>query len=241
MATKEAAPKTEEAMPRAEIKPHIEVPKMPSISQSSIADKVPQPPSALNIPELLESILLYLDEQTLLVTVQRVSKHWRDLIATSPRLQRKLFLLPDDSAAAARDPRPNPLLAAAFPLLLRRHPLAAPAQPTTSPPPDRLGQVGPARGLAADHGPAQRRREPPLPAPAVAAPLDRAARLRPPARQLAPHARAPAARARLRGAHADVARAPAAVAAAVAPRRLAAGAADAGSAHGRVSGVPGGD
>ncbi|KAK7948475.1 uncharacterized protein PG986_009361 [Apiospora aurea] len=88
---------------------------MSSISQSPIADKAPEPPSALNIPELLESILLYLDERTLLVTVQRVSKPWHDLIATSPRLQRKLFLLPDDSAAAARDPRPNPLLVAAFP------------------------------------------------------------------------------------------------------------------------------
>ncbi|KAK8038983.1 hypothetical protein PG993_007394 [Apiospora rasikravindrae] len=115
MNTEEAALNTKEALPQAKIEAPAEVLRNPSISQSPIPVKAPEPHIALIIPELLESILLYLDETTLLVIVQRVSKPWRDLIATSPRLQRKLFLLPNESDATVRAPRPNPLLAAAFP------------------------------------------------------------------------------------------------------------------------------
>ncbi|KAK8086770.1 hypothetical protein PG994_001744 [Apiospora phragmitis] len=79
---------------------------MPSTSPS---------PSPLKTPELLQSILLCVDEQTLLVSAQRVSRRWRDAIATSPRLQKTLFLQPDESAAAVRDARPNPFLSRAFP------------------------------------------------------------------------------------------------------------------------------
>ncbi|KAK8130003.1 hypothetical protein PG999_002383 [Apiospora kogelbergensis] len=74
-----------------------------------------QRPSPLVIPELLEAILLHVDELTLLVSAQRVSKHWHAVIAVSPRLQWKLFLRPDESAAAARVPQQNPFLAKAFP------------------------------------------------------------------------------------------------------------------------------
>ncbi|KAK8107553.1 uncharacterized protein PG998_009566 [Apiospora kogelbergensis] len=74
-----------------------------------------QRPSPLVIPELLEAILLHVDELTLLVSAQRVSKHWHAVIAVSPRLQWKLFLRPDESAAAAREPQQNPFLAKAFP------------------------------------------------------------------------------------------------------------------------------
>ncbi|KAK6824955.1 Regulator of G protein signaling superfamily [Apiospora arundinis] len=74
-----------------------------------------QRPSPLIIPELLEAILLYVDERTLLVSAQRVSQHWRAVIAVSPSLQWKLFLRPDDRAATALAPRKNPLLAKAFP------------------------------------------------------------------------------------------------------------------------------
>ncbi|KAK8134173.1 hypothetical protein PG984_006185 [Apiospora sp. TS-2023a] len=74
-----------------------------------------QIPSPLEVPELLESILQHVDERSLLVSAQRVNKRWREAIENSPRLQKKLFLMPDDSDAAARDPRHNPLLAAAFP------------------------------------------------------------------------------------------------------------------------------
>ncbi|KAI1340043.1 hypothetical protein F5Y15DRAFT_423476 [Xylariaceae sp. FL0016] len=49
----------------------------------------------LDIPELLESILLHVDHQTLLVSCQRVNRTWHALITGSPRLQRRLFFAPD--------------------------------------------------------------------------------------------------------------------------------------------------
>ncbi|KAF2482750.1 hypothetical protein BDY17DRAFT_165640 [Neohortaea acidophila] len=58
----------------------------------------PTPPSAvqrvLNIPELLEIILLYLSQKDLLLS-QRTSRAFRRTIQASPRLQKSLFLLPD--------------------------------------------------------------------------------------------------------------------------------------------------
>ncbi|KAK7920894.1 hypothetical protein PG985_008916 [Apiospora marii] len=82
----------------------------PSISSSAC-----QIPTPLKVSELLESILLHVDERTLLVSAQRVNKRWRDIITNSSCLQKKLFLMPDDSDAAARDPQHNPLLAETFP------------------------------------------------------------------------------------------------------------------------------
>ncbi|KAI9376177.1 hypothetical protein BJX61DRAFT_539039 [Aspergillus egyptiacus] len=46
------------------------------------------------IVELLESILLLVDIQTLLTSAQRVSRHWHAVIQASPRLQARLFLSP---------------------------------------------------------------------------------------------------------------------------------------------------
>ena len=82
---------------------------------SSISSSACQKPTPLKVTELLESILLHVDERTLLVSVQRVNKRWRGTITNSARLQKRLFLMPDDSDAAARDPHHNPLLAEAFP------------------------------------------------------------------------------------------------------------------------------
>ncbi|OAA76261.1 F-box domain-containing protein [Akanthomyces lecanii RCEF 1005] len=46
------------------------------------------------LPELHEAILWQTDMVTLLVSAQRVSKAWRDLITASPTLQQKLFFQP---------------------------------------------------------------------------------------------------------------------------------------------------
>lgn len=48
------------------------------------------------IPELLELILLHLDMKMLLLA-QRVDTQWRGAIASSKKLQKKLFLLPVES------------------------------------------------------------------------------------------------------------------------------------------------
>jgi len=48
----------------------------------------------LLIPELLEEILLHLDMATLLVSAQRVSTLWFDVISRSKRLQQALFFTP---------------------------------------------------------------------------------------------------------------------------------------------------
>lgn len=52
-------------------------------------------------PELLEAILLHCDVRTILVSAQRVCVLWRNAITASPKLQRRLFFLLDQS--------PNPL------------------------------------------------------------------------------------------------------------------------------------
>ncbi|KAL4809611.1 hypothetical protein BDV18DRAFT_157360 [Aspergillus unguis] len=49
---------------------------------------------ALSIPELLETILLHLEITDLLVSAQRVSKHWLIIITGSTRLQQALFFKP---------------------------------------------------------------------------------------------------------------------------------------------------
>ncbi|KAK5683580.1 hypothetical protein LTS10_005113 [Elasticomyces elasticus] len=61
--------------------------------------------------ELLEMILLYLPEEALLCTAQRVSKHFRDTIEHSKPLQQKLFFAPLTGAMDLDRPvQINPLL-----------------------------------------------------------------------------------------------------------------------------------
>ncbi|KAK3690644.1 hypothetical protein LTR37_019046 [Vermiconidia calcicola] len=52
--------------------------------------------AVMNLPELLEHILLGLDFETLLLA-QRVSTEWRDLISRSRSCQKKLFFAPVDN------------------------------------------------------------------------------------------------------------------------------------------------
>ncbi|SPO06268.1 uncharacterized protein DNG_08957 [Cephalotrichum gorgonifer] len=68
----------------------------------------------LHIFDCLEMILLDLPAATLLACAQRVCKAWHNTIATSPRLQRKIFLSPS-SGREGRSRTPNPLLATSFP------------------------------------------------------------------------------------------------------------------------------
>ncbi|KAK0719381.1 hypothetical protein B0H67DRAFT_642741 [Lasiosphaeris hirsuta] len=75
----------------------------------------------LSSTELLESIFLKVDMQALLISVQRVCSHWRDIIANSPSLQRQLFFLADPDTSGIDDPPKvkkrlvqNPLLITPF-------------------------------------------------------------------------------------------------------------------------------
>lgn len=54
--------------------------------------------------ELLETVLLELDMTTLLVSAQRVSKHWHAIIAHSPRLQQALFFRPAGPRGSEHSP-----------------------------------------------------------------------------------------------------------------------------------------
>lgn len=63
-------------------------------------------------PEILEQVLLGLDHRTLLCRAQRVSKQFHDVIASSPRIQSKLFFKPlpvsqsiDNSSETLQNPR----------------------------------------------------------------------------------------------------------------------------------------
>ncbi|KAJ5652691.1 hypothetical protein N7507_010117 [Penicillium longicatenatum] len=51
-------------------------------------------PSALNIPEILEMILLQIDMRTLLISCQRVCREWRNMITKSLPIQKVLFFTP---------------------------------------------------------------------------------------------------------------------------------------------------
>lgn len=74
---------------------------------------------ALEIPEILESILLSVDRQTLLIAAQRVCKAWHQQINCSPSLSRYLFLnVPISQTVADTNTGEyafNPLLTRAFP------------------------------------------------------------------------------------------------------------------------------
>lgn len=80
----------------------------------------------LEIPELLERILLHLDQEDLLVNAQRVCHQWHQCIAETPSVQQHLFLLPEPARGRTsrsnanadtrpEPPRQNPLLARDFP------------------------------------------------------------------------------------------------------------------------------
>ena len=66
--------------------------------------------AVLDTPELLESILLYLDMWTLLL-IQRVSHRWLATITGSTSLQRALFLHPERQQGDSKERRRNPVLA----------------------------------------------------------------------------------------------------------------------------------
>lgn len=65
-------------------------------------------------PELVELVLLQLDHRTLLCSASRVSRQWNGVIATSPRIQTKLFFrpatsrLPVSTCPRSLDARPSP-------------------------------------------------------------------------------------------------------------------------------------
>ncbi|KAH7024921.1 uncharacterized protein B0I36DRAFT_353106 [Microdochium trichocladiopsis] len=83
----------------------------PKTSQRSVTTTVTPSPAfsaAFSIPEVFESILLQLDQGTLLTSAQRVCRAWHRFITTSPQLQRHLFLLP--AAQTKQHAQPNPLL-----------------------------------------------------------------------------------------------------------------------------------
>lgn len=102
---------------------------MPQRVQLPYNPKPPRPAPhavvALTTYEILEAILLRLDEQTLLVSAQRVSTLWHRVVTTSFPLQRRLFFLP---SSPPPPPSPgttttimrkfNPFLQRAFPCLL---------------------------------------------------------------------------------------------------------------------------
>jgi hypothetical protein len=85
-----------------------------TITMSSASDPSP----IFTTPELVEQILLNLDMRTLLVSAQRVSKTWHDLIASSRPLQRALYFEPIAAATfkeLTTTRTRNPLLEEIFP------------------------------------------------------------------------------------------------------------------------------
>ncbi|KAF2010574.1 hypothetical protein BU24DRAFT_467190 [Aaosphaeria arxii CBS 175.79] len=79
-------------------------------------------PIPLEVVELLEAILLRLPLQVLLTTAQRVCKRWHAVICSSRRIQRALYLLPNENQDVPGTRRayiPNPLIARAFFAYLR--------------------------------------------------------------------------------------------------------------------------
>lgn len=70
---------------------------------------------ALDVPEILEAILLELDIRSVITSAQRVNHYWHDLIKRSPSIQQALFFEPAP-AVAGQQPVRNPLLAKIFPL-----------------------------------------------------------------------------------------------------------------------------
>ncbi|KAH7394522.1 hypothetical protein BKA66DRAFT_456601 [Pyrenochaeta sp. MPI-SDFR-AT-0127] len=72
----------------------------------------------VSIRELLEQILLFVDQRSLLISVLRVSRLWYSLVSESPSLQRHLYFQPiisPQSVSINATPVLNPLLSWAFP------------------------------------------------------------------------------------------------------------------------------
>jgi hypothetical protein len=67
------------------------------------------------VPELLESILLHLPLQDLLVNAQRINHTWNAIIQNSKRLQEVLFFEATSLKHIGKTPEFNPLLVQAFP------------------------------------------------------------------------------------------------------------------------------
>ncbi|KAJ5094800.1 hypothetical protein N7456_010661 [Penicillium angulare] len=74
---------------------------------------------AILTPEILENILLYLDQKSLLISAQRVCRFWHDLISQAPPLQRLLFFQPHWDL---EDTYTSDLLAEKFPLFFKYSP-----------------------------------------------------------------------------------------------------------------------
>lgn len=69
--------------------------------------------TSIQTPEILENILLYVDERSLLISTQRVCKYWHEVISTSPPLQKHLYFNPDWDQKTKSTSK---LLTEAFPL-----------------------------------------------------------------------------------------------------------------------------
>ncbi|KAI1266373.1 hypothetical protein F5Y18DRAFT_426276 [Xylariaceae sp. FL1019] len=72
------------------------------MSSQSVVSSAAQ--TALGIPELLHIILMYVDEQTLLVSAQRVNYFWYSSVTGSILLQRRLFFRADYKLPLTRNP-----------------------------------------------------------------------------------------------------------------------------------------
>lgn len=55
--------------------------------------------NTLSLPELLENIISHLPEEDILCNAQRVSRHWKTIIDTSPTIQKKIWLQPEEQPA----------------------------------------------------------------------------------------------------------------------------------------------
>lgn len=72
---------------------------------------------ALDVPEILQAVLLNLPQQDLLISAQRVCRKWHEVVTHSPALQEALFLRPAASShgSLATILEFNPLLQSRFP------------------------------------------------------------------------------------------------------------------------------
>ncbi|KAL7919393.1 hypothetical protein ACQKWADRAFT_207231 [Trichoderma austrokoningii] len=75
--------------------PLLDVPSHDASPQHVTFLKHPLP--VLETTEILENVFAHVDAVTLLTSVQRVSKTWKDVVDGSVLLQRKLFFVPDET------------------------------------------------------------------------------------------------------------------------------------------------
>lgn len=55
--------------------------------------------NTLSLPELLENIISHIPDRDILCNAQRVSRHWRTIIHSSPTIQKKIWLQPTEQPA----------------------------------------------------------------------------------------------------------------------------------------------